>query len=30
MPLPIYLTMHPKARLTDQERERLIDWAQVN
>lgn len=29
MPLPIYLTMHPKARLTDQDRQRLIDWAQV-
>lgn len=29
MPLPIYLSMHPQARLTEQDRQRLIEWAQV-
>ena len=29
MPLPIYLTMHPRARLTEQDRQRLVQWAQV-
>lgn len=27
MPLPIYLTMHPKARLSEDERQRVIRWA---
>jgi len=29
MPLPIYLTMHPQARLTEADRQALIDWAKV-
>jgi hypothetical protein len=29
MPLPIYLTMHPKAHLTEADRRTLIDWAKV-
>lgn len=29
MPLPIYLTMHPRARLTEGDRQALIDWAKV-
>jgi uncharacterized membrane protein len=29
MPLSNYLLMHPKARLTDEERRMLIDWARV-
>lgn len=27
MPLPMYLLMHPKARLTEDERRMLISWA---
>jgi len=27
MPLPIYLPMHPDARLSDAERRRLVGWA---
>jgi hypothetical protein len=30
MPLPIYLVMHPKARLTEADRQTLIDWAKVD
>lgn len=26
MPLSIYLIMHPKAKLTDKERERIVNW----
>ncbi len=29
MPLPIYLTMHPKAQLSAADRQKLIDWATV-
>lgn len=27
MPLPVYLPLHPEARMTEQERERLVTWA---
>jgi hypothetical protein len=29
MPLPIYLAMHPRARLTEADRQALIAWAKV-
>ena len=29
MPLPIYLTMHPGARLSDEERRVVVDWARM-
>ena len=30
MPLPIYLTMHPDARLSDEDRRLVVDWARAN
>lgn len=30
MPLPMYLTMHPKARLSDEDRRVLVSWARAN
>ena len=30
MPLPSYLRMHPEARLSDEDRATLRDWAQAN
>lgn len=30
MPLPIYLTMHPNARLSDEDRRVLVTWAREN
>lgn len=29
MPLPIYLSMHPRARLSDEERRIVVDWARM-
>ncbi len=29
MPLPIYLIMHPDARLSEADRQRLLEWAHV-
>ena len=29
MPLPAYLWLHPEARLSDADRERLLDWART-
>jgi hypothetical protein len=29
MPLPVYLVMHPGARLSESERGRLLEWARV-
>ena len=26
MPMPVYLVMHPKAKLSDEEKKQLIDW----
>ena len=28
MPLPIYITMHEEAKLTDQERQEICSWAE--
>ena len=30
MPLPIYLDMHPKARLSEADRKTLIEWAKMD
>lgn len=30
MPLPIYLPMHPGARLSEEDRRILVDWARIN
>ena len=30
MPLPIYLSMHPRARLSESERRIVVDWARLD